>query len=56
MDSREVLQKRISLLRSKIKTTLAAAHQEEDISMKLSALQKNILKNLTHVMICVDKI
>lgn len=58
MDNSKVgLRRRFSLLRSKIKTTLAISHREEDLSVKsFSALQKNILEYLTELEIRVDKI
>lgn len=56
-NSREELRRRISFLRSKIKTTLAFAQQDQDYFEKsFSALQKNILEYLTKVEISVNKI
>lgn len=55
-DRREGLQRRISLLWSKIKSTLDVSHHEEKLSMKsFTTLLKNILKYLTAFEICVNK-
>lgn len=54
--NRDGLLRRISLLQSKIRTSLDFAHQKDEHSVKtFLALQKNVLEYLTEVEICVNK-